>query len=196
VLGIELPASNDGVGFDGSLEILFSLLTISSLSSDIMGMTFVAISSLLQPNEDHSGIASGMESDVPAVDQNDVLTAGAKRAWELVELCQFIPIKLLSQYSSFAAGGGSLPRSTLSTGATQISMASSSRINDLPSNTFPKSTDYGIIYQFEHVETKLGQYHATEGFLFLLSTLIKVVGCPPTLGSQWRIRLGCAPYIE
>ena len=183
ILGIELPATNDGVGFDGSLEILFSLLTIPSLSSDIMGMTFLAISSLLQPNEDHSGL------DVPAVDQNDVLIAGAKRAWELVELCQFIPIKLLSQYSSFAAGGGSLP-------ATQKSMTSSSRINDLPLITFPKSTDYGIIYQFEHVEAKLGQYHATEGFLFLLSTLIKVVGCPPNLGSQWRIRLGCAPYIE
>ena len=190
VLGIELPASNDGVGFDGSLEILFSLLTIPSLSSDIMGMTFVAISSLLQPNEDHSGFASDDKSDVPAVDQTDVLIAGAKRAWELVELCQFIPIKLLSQYSSFAAGGGSLPRSTLSTGATQKSMP------DLPSNTFPKSIDYGIIYQFEHVEAKLGQYHATEGFLFLISTLIKAVGCPPTLGSQWRIRLGCAPYIE
>ncbi|KAL3775657.1 hypothetical protein ACHAW5_008127 [Stephanodiscus triporus] len=208
VLGIQLPVSDsndggEGLGLqDGSLEILFSLLTITSLPPEIMGMTFVAIANLLQPNEDCSGATSAAvilnlsESVAPAAIQNDVSIVGARRAWELMEMCQFVPIKLLSQYSSYAAGAGSMPRSASSNFTTQKMMQSSFGANDLPSSTFPKSTDYGMIYQFEHVETKLGQYHATEGFLFLLSTLVKVVGCPSTLGSQWRLRPGCAPYIE
>jgi hypothetical protein len=208
VLEIQLPASdsndvNGGLGYqDGSLEILFSLLTITSLPPEIMGMTFVAIANLLQPNDDCSGAASAAvrpnasESDATAEVRNDISIAGARRAWELIEMCQFIPIKLLSQYSSFAAGAGSMPRSSSSNFTTQNMTQSSSGVNDLPSSTFPKSTDYGMIFQFEHVEAKLGQYHATEGLLFLLSTLIKVVGCPSTLGSQWRFRPGCAPYVE
>ena len=208
MLGIQLLASdsNDGGGGlgyqDGSLEILFSLLTITSLPPEIMGMTFVAIANLLQPNDDCSGAASAAvrpsagESGIPSKVWNGVSIAGARRAWELMEMCQFIPIKLLSHYSLFAAGAGSMPRSSSSTFTTQKMMQSSSGANDLPSSAFPKSTEYGMIYQFEHVEAELGQYHATEGFLFLLSTLIKVVGCPSTLGSQWRLRPGCAPYVE
>ncbi|KAL3810725.1 hypothetical protein ACHAXA_008498 [Cyclostephanos tholiformis] len=207
VLGIQLPASDStesgGFGYhDGSLEILFSLLTITSLPPEIMGMTFVAIANLLQPSEACTGATLAdsrpnlSESDASAAEQNNVSIAGARRAWELMEMCQFVPIKLLSQYSSNAAGAGSMPVSSLSNFTIQKSIQSSSSVNDLPSSIFPKSTDYGMIYQFEHVEAKLGQYHATEGFLFLLSTLIKVVGCPSTLGSQWRLRPGCAPYVE
>jgi hypothetical protein len=32
--------------------------------------------------------------------------------------------------------------------------------------------------------------------MYLLTTLIKTVGCPSDLGSQWRLRSGCSPYIE
>lgn len=214
ILRIQLPAldMNDGGGLgyqDGSLEILFSLLTITSLPPEIMGMTFVAIANLLQPNDDSVGAAPAATSDsselgaplsergdpVSAV-RNNSSTAAAMRAWELLELCQLVPIKLLSQYSSYAAGAGSMPRISSSSLGVQKTMRPASGANDKPLSVFPESTDYGMMYQFEHVESKLGQFPATEGFLFLLSTLVKVVGCPTDLGSQWRLRPGCAPYIE
>lgn len=53
-----------------------------------------------------------------------------------------------------------------------------------------------MIYQFEHVEADIGTYSSTEGFLYLLTTLVRTVGCPSDLGSQWRVRTGCSPYIE
>ena len=52
------------------------------------------------------------------------------------------------------------------------------------------------MYQFEHVEAEAGSYPSTEGFLYLLTTLIRTVGCPSDLGSQWRLRQGCLPYVE
>lgn len=48
----------------------------------------------------------------------------------------------------------------------------------------------------EHVEAEAGTYPCTEGFMNLLTTLIRTVGCPPDLGSQWRLRSGCSPYVE
>ncbi|KAL7539868.1 hypothetical protein ACHAXR_012321 [Thalassiosira sp. AJA248-18] len=203
ILGIQLPAldsdgtsSNSGMMYqDGSLEILFSLLT-TSLPPEIMGLCFTAIANLLQPTNSEQVGGSGSPAGVS--------TAGS-RAWELLELCQFIPIKLLSQFSSYATGAGSaIPHSSRSStnykpGGQQqgVSSSSSGVNNDLPGSMFPDSADYSMIYQFEHVESKvLGSFPATEGFLFLLSTLVKVAGCPSTLGSQWRLRPGCAPYVE
>lgn len=179
ILAIQLPtlgtgnrspsgSSSGSVLQDGSLEILFSLLTVTTLPPDIMGMAFTAIANLLH---------------YPATSA----TTSARRAWELLEMCQLIPIKLLSQYSSFAAGAGRT--------SSLISKKQSSSTNGL-TNTFPESTDYGMIYKFEHVETPLGSFRATEGFLYLLSTLIKGAGCPSNLGSQWRLRTGCGPYID
>ena len=53
-----------------------------------------------------------------------------------------------------------------------------------------------MIYQLEHLEAEAGVYPATEGFMYLLTTLIRTAGCPSDLGSQWRLRPGCLPYIE
>lgn len=50
--------------------------------------------------------------------------------------------------------------------------------------------------EMEHVEAQKGCYSSTEGLLYLLTVLIKTCGCPPDLGSQWRPRPGCTPYIE
>ena len=61
---------------------------------------------------------------------------------------------------------------------------------------FPSSEEYGIVNEMEHVEAQKGCYSSTEGLLYLLTVLIKTCGCPPDLGSQWRPRPGCTPYIE
>jgi len=48
----------------------------------------------------------------------------------------------------------------------------------------------------EHVEAIEGSYPATEGLLYLMTSLVRTVGCPSDLGSDWRPRPGCTPYIE
>jgi len=210
ILGIQLPAAmednndaNSSTGIsgtggyrDGSLEILFSLLTITTLTPDIRGMAFSAIANLLlQPNDNEQGAAAAAASSVNAA---SAAKKAASRAWELLELCQFVPIKLLSQYSSYAAGAGNAMPARDRVGQQQATVGSAANKNNdqLPASTFPASPDYGMIFQFEHVESKLGSYPATEGFLYLLSTLVKVAGCPPNLGNQWRLRPGVGPYIE
>jgi len=176
ILDIQLPVpGTDGVSDilqDGCLEILFSLLT-TEIPPDIRGLTFMAIANLLQSKPGDTG-KSPM----------------GKKAWELMECCQFVPVKYLSRYSSFAAGAGSAP---------SMSMYNRNQPRDdgdVPNSYFPKTADYGMIYIFEHVEGVVGSYPATEGFLYLLTTLIKVAGCPSDLGSHWRLRPGCSPYIE
>lgn len=182
ILALQVPVEDGGPSGryqDDSLEILFALLT-TSISPDIQGMTFMAIANLLQT------IPSVVQPP-PSSDANS--SQAGRRAWELLEYCQFIPIKLLSQFSFFAAGVGTMPPASTFGRKNQSA-------NELPASVFPKSNDYGMIYQLEHMEAKDGTYPATEGFMYLLTTLIKVAGCPSDLGSQWRIRPGCAPYIE
>jgi len=48
----------------------------------------------------------------------------------------------------------------------------------------------------EFVESSLGYYPSTEGFLRLLRSLFAVGGSPSDLGHNWRGRPGCSPYIE
>jgi hypothetical protein len=48
----------------------------------------------------------------------------------------------------------------------------------------------------EYVEAATGVYPSTEGFLDMLKSLIKSGICPHDLGSVWRSRTGCTPYIE
>lgn len=48
----------------------------------------------------------------------------------------------------------------------------------------------------EYVEAATGVYPSTEGFLAMLKALIKSGICPYDLGSVWRSRTGCTPYIE
>jgi hypothetical protein len=52
------------------------------------------------------------------------------------------------------------------------------------------------MYEMEFVESRRGCYPSTCGFLELLSSLFSVVGSPAGLGQNWRVRTGCAPYIE
>lgn len=61
---------------------------------------------------------------------------------------------------------------------------------------FPASVEYGIVHEMEHVEAIEGSYPATEGLLYLITSLVQTVGCPSDLGSAWRPRPGCTPYIE
>jgi len=184
ILSIQLPAmDSDGTGAsyqDGSLEILFSLLTVP-IPPEIQGLAFMAIANLIRssPAEDTSMTSGESKKSLAAL-----------RAWELLELCQFIPIKLLSQYSSYAAG------TSATTSMSTFGRQQNQGIGNLSATCFPQSSEYMMIYQLEHVEAEVGTYPATEGFLFLLSTLVKNAGCPSNLGSQWRLRSGCAPYIE
>ncbi|KAL7548435.1 hypothetical protein ACHAWF_012918 [Thalassiosira exigua] len=188
LLAMRLPAPEDNGGggplSDGSLEILFSLAACASggLPPDVLGPTFEALASLLHPDDD------GPRGDA------GVSAAGA-RAWEVLGLCQFVPIEHLSQYSSRVVGAGAVARPaapTTTTTSTGTSIAS--KLN--PSPLFPDSPDYGMVRIFERVEAPSGTYPATEGFLHLLSTLIRVAGCPSRLGSRRRLRPGCAPYVE
>ena len=184
ILSIQLDASDsDGTGAaykDGSLEILFSLLTVP-IPSEIQGLAFTAIANLIRSRPaNEMSMSAGESKKSPA----------ALRAWELLEICQFLPIKLLSQYSSYAAG------TSATTSMSSFSRQQNQTTGGLPAACFPRSKEYMMIYQLEHVEAEAGTYPATEGFLLLLSTLIKSAGCPSNLGSQWRLRQGCAPYVE
>ena len=93
ILGIQLPVQNSdsSTEVEGSLEILFSLLT-TAISTDIQGMTFMAIANLLQPTE-------------PVSSSTEDMSKAPKRAWELLEMIQLIPIKLLENGSSNLGGG-------------------------------------------------------------------------------------------
>ena len=163
ILSLKIAAFEEA-GTDGTLEILFALLAARETDPEIAGSAFTAIANLLRPGS------------------GPIVEKAANRAWELIEMCKFVPIQLLSQYSSHLGGTGPLPLG---------GKASSS-----PSAAFPKNADYGMVYQFEHVEMPSGTFPATEGFLFLLTTLVKCVGCPSKLGCEWRLRTGCQPYIE
>lgn len=93
ILGIQLPVNNNNASTEGyqegSLEILFSLLT-TPLSTDIQGMTFMAIANLLQPTT---------KDPSADVDATKAQAHCGKRAWELLEMIQLIPIKLLENGS-------------------------------------------------------------------------------------------------
>jgi hypothetical protein len=55
---------------------------------------------------------------------------------------------------------------------------------------------YSIVFEMEFIESCLGIYPSTEGFLRLLRSLFEVAGSPSDLGKSWRARTGCSPYIE
>lgn len=66
----------------------------------------------------------------------------------------------------------------------------------LPDDTPFQDPKFGILYEMEYVESSFGNYPSTEGFLRLLACLFKCSGCPPNLGSNWRVRPGSLPYLE
>ena len=64
------------------------------------------------------------------------------------------------------------------------------------SSVLPADPGYGLVYEMEHIESRMGWYPSTEGFLKLLASLVVAVGCPSKLGERWRLRTGCSPYVE
>jgi hypothetical protein len=112
ILGIQLPVNNGDSSNEsvqqGSLEILFSLLT-TPISTDVQGMTFMTIANLLQPTTNVS-LDSEDISDKPQY---------GKRAWELLEMIQLIPIKLLE--NSYLNPGTTAVLSFASLGRNQVS---------------------------------------------------------------------------
>jgi Nuclear pore complex scaffold, nucleoporins 186/192/205 len=55
---------------------------------------------------------------------------------------------------------------------------------------------YGILFEMEYIETLSGVYPSTCGFLRLLHVLFSSGSCPASLGSSYRSRPGCTPYME
>lgn len=60
----------------------------------------------------------------------------------------------------------------------------------------PAERIYSIIFEFEQIESRTGQFPSTEGFLKLLTSLFIAAGAPSSLGRESRTRPGCTPYIE
>lgn len=58
----------------------------------------------------------------------------------------------------------------------------------------PADVRYSILYEMEYIESSMGFYPSTEGFLSLLKNLFTVGGCCPLVGNQRRINT--TPYIE
>jgi len=156
---------------DDALSILFTLL-VTSITPEIRGSTLMAIANLVRCDD---------ISCLSVVEKEQVMDT-AKRGWDLLETSQIIPIDILSQYSILQG----------------VQSSSSSNKSDISGDFcwFPASDKYGIVNEMEHVESKQGCYPSTEGLLQLLTALISTVGCPSDVGSQWRSRPGCAPYIE
>lgn len=178
ILSITLPVGDGGAiaGGDEALVVLFKL-SIAPLSPPVRGATMATIAGLLQTSNTNE----------------DFLKEQGKNAWEYLESCPFIPVTLLDQFlvsnnsaDARAQMGLSFPPS--STALTTIGKDEKSIL--------PKDSRYGLIYEMEHVESRMGWYPSTEGFLRLLKSLVCVAGCPMKLGQNGRIRTGCAPYLE
>jgi len=152
---IRIPSTNVGEREDDALTILFRLLT-TSLSSDIKGEIFNALSALVRADK-----------------------FMASKAWDLLEVSQVVPTAILEQYSS----GHSLAGATSSNTFLNFS---SSRLTTFNTEFIPLDEKYGILYEMEHVESLSGSYPATEGLLFLLSALISSAGIKPNLGASFR----------
>ena len=150
----------------------------------------------------------------------------ARRGWELLEASQILPVGLLAQFAPFTGGGGGVTATAMGGDAESSPWAGSYMMAGPPpgliarvpltggggglsagvlssdeaaassSAWFPASEKYGILHEAERVESAAGRYPSTEGFLYLLSALTTVGGCPPDLGSASRPRPGCAPYVE
>lgn len=76
-------------------------------------------------------------------------------------------------------------------------LISVSQVVEKPGRSWiPPESMYSIIYELEYIESSKGVYHSTEGFLRLLRALFGTAGSSQELGSVWRARPGCTPYIE
>lgn len=181
ILSLKFATGEGHLSHDSTLVVLFTLV-IAPLTPEFRGATFSAIASLFQPT---TGITDPQ--------QKAFLDEQGKTAWEYLESCRVIPIQLLDQYRLKAAG---MVDSQSRVGL-QFPTSSMKLANAPGSDTiFPQDTNYQIIYEMEHVESKKGLYPSTEGLLELLQSLVCSVGCPSNVGEASRSRTGCTPYLE
>ena len=177
------PRSSDtAVAGEDTLLILFQL-AMAPLPPTLRGATLATIASLLLPSPDLS-----------ASDQAFLLEQ-ANRGWEYMENCPLLPIPLLDQYATVDLSknvGLAMPPSSLKLANAGTNNSANGALGSL----LPKDPLYGLLYEMEHVESQMGWYPSTEGCLEVISSLIQTAGCPSSLGQNWRIRTGTAPYLE
>jgi hypothetical protein len=181
ILSIKLPIGTGAAaaaGGDETLLVLFSL-AIAPLSPELRGAAFAAIACLLQING-------------ATTEQRHQLREMALNGWEFLESCQILPIAMLDQYQQPAVLGSQERRPGLTFPPSSSTLAGSGEA----SAVLPVDPNNGIVFEMEHVESRMGWYPATEGFCKLLTSLVSAAGCPAKLGQAWRLRTGCSPYIE
>jgi len=180
ILSISIPIGDDvTAGGDDALLVLFKL-AIAPLSPTVRGATLTTIANLLE-------ISPGSTAEERAF----ALQQGSN-AWEYLESCPLLPIALLDQHFNQQAAD---ERARASLGFPPSSTTLSNSTPNKP-GMLKKDPTFGILYEMEQIETRMGWYPSTEGFLQLLKSLIIAAGCPRNLGQSWRPRMGCAPYIE
>ena len=184
-----------------SLLSMLMTLSVQALSPAVRGAVFSTIASILRTD------------DCSNEQELSLLRKAAAGVWELVEQSQILPISELelqrsapeSEQRQTQKPGLAFPSSSISMvrlhslpGASAhkvVSFQAEQRVRSLGNCPFgaPK---FGILYEMECVESSLGCYPSTEGFLRLLAALFAGGGCPPGLGQDWRARPGCLPYLE
>ena len=185
ILKIALPVGENAslmAGGDEALLVLFKL-AIAPLSPQVRGATLSTIASLL------------LQQASSSLEDESFLLEQAKNAWEYLEACPLLPIRLLDQYLLVQHTSNNQQQARVGLAFAPSSTALAATGNPAKS-ILPNDPNYGIIYEMEYIETKLGWYPSTEGFLEMLTALVKIAGCPKTLGQNWRMRTGCAPYLE
>ncbi|GAX19756.1 hypothetical protein FisN_37Lh024 [Fistulifera solaris] len=172
--------SSDGsevVKQDSTLQVMFDLL-VKAVTPEVRGKIFSTISELIN--------CDGLDGDNDT-QMNDFV----RECWKLVEEYQVLPIYLLEQYPSLSSSETSeIPH--FSFPSCSMSLVGSSQRK----SWIPADPRYSILYEMEYVEAATGVYPSTKGFLDMLKSLIKSGICPNDLGSVWRSRTGCTPYIE
>ena len=197
ILDIRLaPSENSNSGDDDAITILFSLL-VTSISSVIRGLTLSAIANLIRQSEKYPMLSK---------EEKERSDDAILKCWNLLDLCQIVPIAKLGQYSPLQNGNNNVfsnnnakkDRVSKEFALRRECVKFLNHTNKCFSqvNWFPCNEDYGIIYEMEYVEAKNGSYPSTEGLLKLLTALFSSSVLPVNLGREWRPQTGCTPYIE
>ncbi|KAL3920330.1 MAG: hypothetical protein SGILL_003317 [Bacillariaceae sp.] len=179
MLSIKLGIINgDGVDHD-TLTVLFTL-ALRPLTPQLRGATLSTLASLF---------GSVLEVDA---EKAKFLEQKGLDAWRYLDQCDFVPITRLDRFRHIPPGP--LPDSRMKHSFPRSSLTLASSGDDTA--TVAHDSNFGLLFELERIESKKGWYPSTEGFLELLNSLVRAVGCPPTLGEDWRPRSGCTPYVE
>ena len=185
ILSIDVPDTDGTIGISDErcLCILFNLV-IGPLVPQLRGATLSTIASLLQSTE---------TIEDPKI--KSFLDEQANTGWKFLETSSLLPISLLDRYHVNSINGVEAP-SQVTVNFPPSSMILATSTVAVDASTIPNHTNYGLLFEMDHVESKKGIYPSTEGFLDLLKSLVSSVGCPSDLGQSSRGRTGCTPYIE